>query len=222
MINPIASPTDPRWSSALSAILSAAEGATVVWDFDGVIADSEPVHAQSYRVLLMRRGFKADDDFFAPLIGHTEREIWRMLHESGAPVDTDVDALVAERRKAFLCLAAESLSPSWLAAELVPRIAQLGVSQHVVSNGDPVTIRTMLDRWGLGETLLVPNVGDGRAPVTGKRERLEAMLRAGPAILIEDNADYLALGRSAGGFCIAVYHGMSSEASLHGDVEVVI
>lgn len=46
-----------------------------VWDFDGVIGDTEPVQAQAYREMLSERGIAVEGNFFDDLTGRSEHEI---------------------------------------------------------------------------------------------------------------------------------------------------
>lgn len=104
-------------SELLERMLPKVSAANIIWDFDGVVAHSEPMHEQSYVVLGQRRSHKLAEDYFAPLVGHTERWIWDRLIAAGFPAkNAEIEALLAERAEVVAALAGESLDPSWLAA----------------------------------------------------------------------------------------------------------
>lgn len=220
MNSPVRSSADPTWERARDRILEASKAGSVIWDFDGVVADSEPVHAESYRRLLRRRQYEPEEHFFLPLIGHTEREIWEMLRSDGAPVDADVDELILERREAFLELALEALQPSWLVADLAGDFESVADCQLIVSNGDPTTIRTLLRAWHLDDLLLTPD--NTESPTVTKRVLLEQLWASGSTVTIEDNGGYLARASAAGSFCVAVRHSTSPAEGITGDIEVQI
>src|ERR1700753_2206604 len=49
------------------------------WDFDGVIADTEPVQEFSYQAVMSDFGAVPEANFFTPLIGTSEPDIWNVL-----------------------------------------------------------------------------------------------------------------------------------------------
>jgi len=199
----------------LGAVLDAVCGALVVWDFDGVIADTEPLHAASYWHVLQTRGYRPSTGFFDDLIGRTEAEIWNILALQGAPVDTAATrALMAERQSWFLARALKDLRPTWVARALVPAAARTARGQVIVSNGEPSTLTVLLRHWGLDRLQLLPRPSESR----DKASVLEQLCADLPVLLIEDNPGYLRLGRSLGAFTVAVRHDFNRHAGLEADV----
>jgi len=215
-MSPIESSSDPRWPAALEGLLAVATGAVVVWDFDGVIADTEPVHAESYRVLLERRGLVPGDGFFEPMVGHPEPEIWTMLAQAGLATDDSLSELISERRRVVLELSRQRLRPSWVATETIPALASVARDQRVVSAGDPATITELLALWELDRWLAFePGAGS-------KRERLEALWATGPSVTVEDSPTYLCLAKAAGSYCVAVRHALVMSQFPEADIELGI
>jgi beta-phosphoglucomutase-like phosphatase (HAD superfamily) len=68
-----------------------------LWDFDGVICDSEPFQAAAYREVLVRRGIRPAAGFFEGFVGRTKLEIWDELIRAYGITGTPGD-LVRERR----------------------------------------------------------------------------------------------------------------------------
>lgn len=209
----IASPRDPRWPETRAGILDAARGGTVLWDFDGVIADSEPTHAESYRVLLTRAGQDPEPDFFRPMVGSSEPKIWGVLKEQGYVVADDIATLAARRMEVFLELARNVLRPSWLVVDLSEALD--GVArQVVVSNGNPLGVRTLLQAWNLAGVLEF--VDQRRSGSADKETLLREFWRGGRTVTIDDHPRYLDQALAAGSFCVAVHHGFSSPSgSIH-------
>lgn len=219
-------PGEPGWPGQRKQILTAAEGGTVIWDFDGVIADTEPVHAQSYRILLERRGYEPEDNFFLRLIGNPETRIWDMLREPGVPVPEDTQELIAERRDVFLEMALAELQPSWIVTDLAARLADVANRQIIVSNGDRRTISRLLQTWNLDVYIGWPPPIDGGRLKPGfggdKTSLLHTLMQEGPTVVFEDNAGYLTQAREGGSYCVGVRHGMSPSDGIRGDVNVEI
>jgi beta-phosphoglucomutase-like phosphatase (HAD superfamily) len=66
-------------------VLHEAAGARVIWDFDGVVGHTEPLHEASYRDLAERRNYRFGPGFFGDLVGHTEQWIWERVISEGFP-----------------------------------------------------------------------------------------------------------------------------------------
>ena len=212
-------PGAPSFSAAgaealVAAALPLARGRAVVWDFDGVLADTEPLHAESYRTMLLDRGFAVAPDFFEELVGHTEAWIWDRLTELNPSLGESTKALLAEERRVrFLESALSSLSPSWIATSLVPAFDRHANGQTVVSNGNPDVIGTLLEAWGLGDRLAVARRAEGE----DKRGLLVARC-ASPALVLEDSAEFLRLARSLGAATVGVAHEYNSGRGIEADL----
>jgi len=202
-------------------LISAGRGKSIIWDFDGVVADTEPLHDASYRVLGQRRKWTPSDDFFLSMVGQTEPIIWARLFASGLPVHSerasDVRDLIAARREVFLELAEQSLQPSWLCTALMPALHGVATTQVIVSNGDPTTIERLLRLWSMDQFVEVLR----RASGTDKRLLLDERL-SDRCVLLEDDARWLALGTAAGAVTVAVQHDYNRTADVHGDFTVTL
>jgi beta-phosphoglucomutase-like phosphatase (HAD superfamily) len=198
----------------VEAAVPLAEGRAIVWDFDGVLADTEPLHAESYREMLEDRGFVVRSDFFDELVGHTEAWIWDRLAELNPSLgESTKELLVEERRVRFLEAALLALSPSWIATALIPAFAEDVRTQTVVSNGDPDVIGTLLQTWGLAEQVAVARRSDGE----DKRSLLLAQC-ASPVLVLEDSAEFLALARSSGAATVGVVHEYNRGRGITADL----
>lgn len=194
---------------------------TVLWDFDGVIADTEPCQARAYEIVLARHGVALPPGWFDGFVGTTERTIWFEIVrriDRAAPLP-DIDALMHERAAVYLAEATE-LTPSWF---LDPLLAQ-DVAHHIVSAGNHDAIATLLDRWGLTSRFVTIRASD--SPITpigqAKVERLHATLvELAPTTcaVIEDGPAYLELARSLGAITVGVQHALSDK---HRNVDIVV
>ena len=74
----------------------------LIFDCDGTLADTMPVHYRAWKALLAPRGIPFPEDRFYALGGMPTARIIRLLAaEAGVPVD-DVDAMVWEKERTFL------------------------------------------------------------------------------------------------------------------------
>jgi beta-phosphoglucomutase len=78
-----------------------------IFDFDGVIVDSEPVHERACRLTLDHFGIAYPPDLFATLIGKSEALIARYIKEHLDPGDVTEDELIAYKHRMYAGLAGE-------------------------------------------------------------------------------------------------------------------
>jgi beta-phosphoglucomutase-like phosphatase (HAD superfamily) len=190
-----------------------------LWDFDGVVVDSEPLHAEAYREILGRLGKTPEADFFEDLAGRTESKIWGMLIE-----DFALNQDAAELRRERLTLVTERLAqvpPNWFVLPLLEHLERRDVPSRIVSSGNESVIWRYLNAQGLAERF--PDVSVGAPGDTGstKPERIAEMLEGiSHALLIEDSAHYLEVGRSLGAITLAVRHALNTAQKPHADAFV--
>ena len=205
---------DDERRAVFGTVRRQAAGARVIWDFDGVVGHTEPLHEASYLELAERRGHTFQPDFFGDLVGHTEEWIWERVIADGFPAGTtEIPALGAERAEVVAESALRGLQPSWLAAELMPALAVSAAEQVVVSNGNPDLIGTLLRSWNLDAHVRVARREAGR-----DKETLFGELCVPPCVVLEDSDTYLRLGRAAGAFTVGVRHSHNPRAVLEADV----
>ncbi len=207
-------PNDDAARHLADRLQQEAAGGRVIWDFDGVVAHTEPLHEASYRELAERRGHSFGSDFFGDLVGHTEQWIWERVIAEGFPASRDdISALHRERGEVVAASALNNLRPSWLAARLMPALTDTATEQVVVSNGDPELITATLAAWELDSFVRVARRYDGR-----DKEALFRDLCVPPCVVLEDSDAYLALGAELGAFTVGVRHSHNPRAVLHADL----
>jgi beta-phosphoglucomutase-like phosphatase (HAD superfamily) len=194
--------------------------ALCLWDFDGVVADSEPRQAAAYRRVLAARGIKTPPDFFHELIGLTEPEIWDRLQADHDLRDRRLD-LSNERFEILRDLLTRDAPPNWFVRPALEALAAMGGRSVIVSSGDPRVIAPYLASWGLeGAFETVSAHGPGTSP---KSERIVALLEGaeGATLMFEDVAAYLSLGTVHGAVTIGVIHEFNASMELPADAVVV-
>jgi len=118
----------------------------LVFDFDGTLADTMPLHWQAWQRLIARHGIQLSEARFYALGGVPSRDILRMLaREQGRALDAL--ALAHEKELEYL-----SLLPQ---ATLIPETAELARQnrgrrpQAVASGGTRRVIEQALEQFGL-------------------------------------------------------------------------
>jgi len=121
----------------------------VVFDFDGVIADSEPLHLRAFQDVLSGSGVVLTaDDYYAQYLGYDDDGVFRAIGAAHRArwTDADIDALVARKASRMEALSRDVsilLFPG--AADAVRRIAAV-VPVAIASGALKAEIRRTLDR----------------------------------------------------------------------------
>jgi beta-phosphoglucomutase len=191
----------------------------VFFDFDGVIADSEPLHLRASQQVLHTDGIDLDrSDYYARYLGYDDVGLFEALARDRGMVLTPekVDAWVAAKSR----IVEEMLSSGSVlfpgSAECVKMLAGR-VPLAVASGALEPEIDLVLDRSGLRHYFVaIASASDG---VRGKpapdlyllaiaklRDRLARAFEPSACIAIEDSQWGLEAARRAGLRCVAVTH----------------
>ncbi len=73
---------------------------TVIFDMDGVIIDSEPVHKYAYYKHFEELGIEVSSDMFATFTGNSTKNVYQKIKDSFG-ITTDVQELVLRKRSIF-------------------------------------------------------------------------------------------------------------------------
>jgi phosphoglycolate phosphatase-like HAD superfamily hydrolase len=198
-----------------------AKATTIVWDFDGVIADTEPVQAASFAAVLEAHGIQPPENFFSKFLGRSEREIWLALRAQYG-LRTSVEALTASRSDLYLANASR-LSPAPYVAPLLSAAKESGSVSLIVSSGTVDHIEHLLQAFQLQHAFIgIYCIGSPRdVDLSDKASRLQHIASgwSRPQVLLEDNFTYLALGTALQMRAIAVMHSMSPiDLSTHYEI----
>lgn len=164
---------------------SLSDAVAMVWDFDGVIADTEPAQASAYETVLAEYDVELEPSWFFDYVGTPESEIWQLLRRRYA-IPTSARDLALTRTEAFIPLA-RACQPAWF----VPVLLAVNCPHSVVSAGRHEHIIDLLGHWGLLEAFeSISAAGSPNEPPMPKPYRLAQACTRG-AVLLEDMPKYL-------------------------------
>ena len=177
----------------------------VVFDFDGVIVDSEPLHFRSLRDVLLTEGVQiTEEEYFDLLLAYDDRgAIRRALEHHGEPVGPErMDRLATKKIVRFAELIPEI--PVFAgAAELVRKLAA-ELPLAIASGARREEVDAILRGLGLREAFAAivgaedtPRTKPDPAPYLEAARRLAA--GAFTPVRVEDSGDYDLEGRGARG-----------------------
>ena len=206
----------------------------IVFDFDGVIADSERLHLRSYQDILAPEGITiSTEEYLDRYLGYDDVGVFKAVgRDKGVAMDDQrVAELIARKGERYESLAAagEMLFPG--AADFI-RTAAAAVPVAIASGALTHEIEDVLDRAGLLPLFPVivgadqtehskPHPDPDRTAFARLRAHTGRDLIAWRSVAIEDSRWGLVSARGADLRCVAVTNTYSA-AELRPDAELVV
>ena len=124
--------------------------AAVVFDMDGVLVDSEPVHyASTVRVMEGEFGIPFSETDDAAFLGSTDRHMWEVLKERHR-LSLSVEELIARRKEIYFELLGDSLPWRDGILRLIPDLYRAGYRLAVASSGLRTVIAHVIEEGDFG------------------------------------------------------------------------
>ena len=183
----------------------------IVFDFDGVIVNSEPIHLAATQHALAMRGIELSaDDYYDRYVGFDDAGMFNQLAlDRGLPwCSDDLQEMLAAKALRFEALEARGALLVPGAAACVRRMATIA-PLAVASGARRDEIERILTRLGLisiFQTIVAAGETASGKPAADPYMEAIARLRARPAraVAIEDTAAGLASAKAAGLRCIGI------------------
>jgi beta-phosphoglucomutase len=209
----------------------------VIFDFDGVIADSEPLHLRAYQAVLQPEGIELDKkDYYERYLGYDDAELFQTLvKDRGITVDAvKIDSWIGSKSRIVGKLLSDQ-SVLFPGAAACIRMFAARLPLAIASGAIEPEIVMVLEHAGLKPCFgAIASASDG---VRGKpapdlyllaiaklRERLNGQSSGsfvpGSCVAIEDSHWGIEAARRAGLRCVAVTH--TYPASELGAADLVI
>ena len=196
--------------------------AAVIFDFDGIVLDSETPEYESHRRIYQRCGVTLAVDEWCGVIGtwsegHDEQWFTRLCERSaGVPAR---EAYFAERRRIFEAIV--PAGPMRGVRELLTLLGDAGIPVAIASSAPARWVVGAVERLGLRPLFGAVVTGDEvahRKPAPDVYLEAARRLGADPArsIAIEDSGPGLAAAHAAGMKAIAIPHWLTERHDLSG------
>ena len=179
-----------------------ADGLALIFDMDGVIVDSNPLHREAWVEFNRRHGVETSDAMLERMYGGRNDQIVRDFFGDSLPED-EVAAYGAAKEKIYREMLAGRIEET-----LVPGLRPFldlyrGSPMAVATNAEPENVNFVLDRAGLRDYFRV--VVDGHQVSRPKPHpdiylRAASLLETAPSncIVLEDSHTGVAAARAAG------------------------
>lgn len=206
-----------------------------IFDFDGVIVDSEPLHFRALHASLLPEGVRIkEEEYYAGYLAHDDRTAIRLALEAHgvSPLPSRVDAIARLKAQRFGDLAPDiHVFPG---AEMLVRSLAAQVPLAIASGALHREIDTILEGVGLRDAFLAivgaDDVGRRKPdpePYLTAMSRLSGRapgLSPAECLAIEDSAPGIASARAAGMKVVGVAHSYPPEKlrSAHQVVDSLV
>ncbi len=204
----------------------------IIFDFDGVIADTEWLHSETFRRVLAEEGiYLSGADQYERFLGINDRAGFAMAFaEVGREVSPAAIAALVERKSAYYTSRLDEVKPFPGIVELVAALSNR-CPLAIASGGHAAEIDAVLRAHGLRERFLAVVSADevkrSKPAPDPFLEALRALRRAtlaratnlAPAecLVIEDSIHGIRGAKAAGMQCLAVAHTYAAERLAEAD-----
>ncbi len=196
----------------------------VVFDLDGVIVDSEPLHEQANDEYMASLGIPVDEALREDMMGRRVRELTDAL---AGRLGRPADEVFAGREAIFWrLLERDGPRPMPGLEAAIARLSGAGLELAVATSATRAYVDLVLERLGVRAAFRA--VVSGEDVANGKPDpetylRAAALLGAGPAdcVALEDTFHGVAAARAAGMHAVAVPNALTAGMDFSGADAVV-
>ena len=200
---------------------------TVIFDMDGVIVDTEPVHRYAYFKQFEELNIAVTEEMYTSFTGFSTRNTFQTLKEA-FQLNHDVEDLIQRKRNIFNDAfdSKEDLELLEGVENLIKELHQDGMQLILASSASKVTIERVFTRFGLHQyfTHVVSGEDFPKSKPHPAIFEHAASLSIAPkenCIVIEDSTNGVKASKAAGIFCVG-YNSIHSKDQDLSEADVVI
>lgn len=198
-----------------------------LFDMDGVIVDTEPLHRKAYFEMFHHFGLQVSEDLYNSFTGKATATVCRELVDL-FNLKKDPETLIARKRSYF-----NEFFDNDPDFDLIPGVRKLienyyqhGITMVVASSASRATINRVFERFGLGKYFSARLSGaelkaSKPHPEIFERAAIEAGEPRKDCIVIEDSTNGIKAANAAGIYCVA-YKSQHSKDQDYTDAQKVI
>jgi HAD superfamily hydrolase (TIGR01509 family) len=200
---------------------------TVIFDMDGVIVDTEPVHHYAYFEHFKELNIEVSSEMFATFTGNSTKNVFQKIKDNFG-ITTDTEVLVQRKRSIFND-AFDTKQDLYLldgVEELIKKLHQKGIQMILASSASNVTIQRIFNRFNLHQYF--SHIVSGEDFPQSKPNPaifIEAVRLSNTpkenCIIIEDSTNGIKAAHASGVFCVG-YKSINSHKQDYTLANIVI
>lgn len=200
---------------------------TVIFDMDGVIVDTEPVHHYAYFEHFKELNIEVSSEMFATFTGNSTKNVFQKIKDNFG-ITTDTEILVQRKRSIFND-AFDTKQDLYLldgVEDLIKKLHQKGIQMILASSASNVTIQRIFNRFNLHQYF--SHIVSGEDFPQSKPNPaifIEAVRLSNTpkenCIIIEDSTNGIKAAHASGVFCVG-YKSVNSHKQDYTLANIVI
>ena len=199
----------------------------VLFDMDGVIVDTEPLHCKAYYTMFENVGISVSRELYESFTGQSTIDICRQLCNLFKLKETP-EILVQLKRAAFKNLFESDQSLALIdgVLDLIKEYHKNGLTLVLASSASMNTINFVFERFDLNKYFIAKLSGaDLKASKPHPEIFIKAAIASGHSkkecIVIEDSTNGIAAANAAGIFCVG-FKSPHSKNQVYANADLVI
>ena len=200
---------------------------TVIFDMDGVIVDTEPVHRYAYFKQFEELNIAVTEEMYTSFTGFSTRNTFQTLKEA-FQLNHNVEDLIQRKRNIFNDAfdSKEDLELLEGVGKLIKDLHENGMQLILASSASKVTIERVFTRFGLHQyfTHVVSGEDFPKSkphPAIFEHAASLSVTPKGNCIVIEDSTNGIKASKAAGIFCVG-YNSIHSKDQDLSEADFVI
>jgi HAD superfamily hydrolase (TIGR01509 family) len=196
------------------------ENCGVIFDMDGVLINSEPLHCRAFQDILAPYGVRVtEEEYYTKYLVYSDREVLeRLLPDLGA-----LDEVVAAKERRYWELLGEGVPPFQDGLALLAKTGgwRVGLATGSIRREAELALRCLGIRERFGAIVAREDCGKGK-PDPEPYIRVAHALDVSPrrCVVIEDAPGGVRAAKAAGMACVAVTHSCPRERLVEADLVV--
>jgi len=196
----------------------------VIWDMDGVIADTAPYHLKAWQEVFQKRGVKFTEEDFRRQFGQRNDTIIRTTLGEGVS-QSEVDVIASEKEENYRQRVRQNIRPLPGAVKLIRSLTEHGFGVALASSAPIENIQLVMRGLGIEDSFQA--IVSGREVQEGKPSPQGFLLAAKKlgaepenCVVIEDAPAGITAAKRAGMHCLAVTNSHPRSSLMEADLIV--
>lgn len=194
----------------------------ILWDMDGVLADTSQLHFKTWERVLNQQGIPFDRQKFHRIFGLKNRDLLPYL--ANEPLEPHWIDWISDQKELAFRQSLPGLQPLPGVVDWLRRFNSWGWKQAVASSAPPENVEDLVDVLGIRDyfdALVTPGELPGKPdPAVFLKASQQLAIPVSYCIVIEDSIPGIEAAKHAGMFCIAVTTTNPPEALSQADIVV--